>query len=57
MSASLNTMMSSGSGPGPRLMTADTLEGDEVINTSGDKLGKITDIVLDVPSGRVAYWE
>lgn len=42
-------------GPGPRLMTANTLEGDEVINTQGDKLGKISDIMLDVPSGRVAY--
>lgn len=46
---------STGTGPGPRLMTADTLTGDRVINLQGDTLGKITDIMLDVPRGRVAY--
>jgi len=44
-----------GSGPGPRLMTADTLTGDRVINLQGETLGKITDIMLDVPRGRIAY--
>ena len=43
------------SGPGPRLMTADTLEGDKVVNRQGDTLGKVTDIMLDVPRGRIAY--
>lgn len=42
-------------GPGPRLMTADTLIGDQVINHQGDVLGEIEDIMLDVGSGRVAY--
>lgn len=46
---------STGSGPGPRLMTADTLTGDRVINLQGDTLGKISDIMLDVPRGRIAY--
>jgi hypothetical protein len=36
-------------------MAADTLTGDEVRNTSNEKLGEITDIMLDVPTGRVAY--
>ena len=44
-----------GDGPGPEVMAADTLEGDTVVNQSGDKLGEITDIMIDVPSGRVAY--
>ena len=43
------------SGPGPRLMTASTLTGDKVVNRSGDTLGEIGEIMLDVPRGRVAY--
>jgi sporulation protein YlmC with PRC-barrel domain len=42
-------------GPGPRIMAADTLEGDKVVNSAGEDLGEIKDIMLDVPSGRVAY--
>jgi len=36
-------------------MAADTLTGDEVRNGAGEMLGEITDIMLDVPTGRVAY--
>jgi len=43
------------SGPGPRLMTASTLEGDKVINRQGEDLGEIDEIMLDVPRGRIAY--
>lgn len=43
------------SGPGPELMTAATLTGNPVVNSAGDDLGEIEDIMLDVPSGRVAY--
>lgn len=42
-------------GPGPRLMTASTLEGDSVVNQQGETLGKISEIMLDVPQGRIAY--
>jgi len=42
-------------GPGPRVMAASTLEGDNVVNSAGDKLGEISEIMLDVPTGRVAY--
>jgi sporulation protein YlmC with PRC-barrel domain len=42
-------------GPGPHLMTADTLIGNQVINLQGDTLGEIEDIMLDVPNGRIAY--
>src|SRR4051812_5414449 len=42
-------------GPGPRIMAADTLEGDKVKNRAGDDVGTIEHIMLDVPNGRVAY--
>ena len=42
-------------GPGPRIMAADTLEGDDVKNSAGENLGEIEHIMLDVPTGRVAY--
>ena len=42
-------------GPGPRLMTADTLVGDKVVNAYAEKLGVVKDIMLDVESGRIAY--
>ena len=43
------------SGPGPRLMLASTLEGNQVINREGEKLGTVDEIMLDVPMGRIAY--
>ena len=36
-------------------MAAATLAGDEVRNDTDEKLGEITDIMIDVPTGRVAY--
>jgi sporulation protein YlmC with PRC-barrel domain len=42
-------------GPGPEVMAARTLKGDKVINPSGEDLGEIEDIMLDVPGGRIAY--
>ena len=42
-------------GPGPRVMGAGTLSGDEVVNRQGEKLGTIEEIMLDVPTGRIAY--
>ena len=44
-----------GEGPGPEVMAADTLEGDDVINLQGENLGEIKKIMVDVQSGRVAY--
>lgn len=43
------------SGPGPEVMDAATLNGDNVVNAAGDGLGKIEAIMLDVTSGRIAY--
>ena len=42
-------------GPGPELMGASTLTGDEVCNLQGEDVGEITEIMLDVPTGRIAY--
>lgn len=42
-------------GPGPYVMAADTLQGDSVVDPNGDKLGTVAHIMLDVPTGRVAY--
>ncbi|MCK2089178.1 PRC-barrel domain-containing protein [Thauera aromatica] len=42
-------------GPGPHLMGADTLIGNDVYNRQEDDLGEIKEIMLDVHSGRVAY--
>ncbi|MDQ8024285.1 MAG: PRC-barrel domain-containing protein [Moraxellaceae bacterium] len=43
------------SGPGPEIMAADTLAGDDVYSTTGEKLGTIDHIMLDVAQGRIAY--
>src|SRR6202795_72839 len=42
-------------GPGPEVMNAKTLIGDSVVNASGEKLGRIEAIMLDVTTGRIAY--
>lgn len=44
-----------GDGPGPDVMAAATLDGNKVITSDGEHVGKIADIMLDVRSGRVAY--
>lgn len=42
-------------GPGPALMGADTLIGDDVYNQKEENLGDIKEIMLDMRSGKVAY--
>lgn len=44
-----------GDGPGPEIMAAGTLAGDNVVNGKGEDLGEIKEIMIDVPSGQVAY--
>jgi sporulation protein YlmC with PRC-barrel domain len=44
-----------GDGPGPDVMDANTLKGDSVVNDSGESLGKIEAIMLDVTAGKIAY--
>jgi len=42
-------------GPGPSLMGANTLLGNDVYNADGEDLGDIKEFMLDMASGRVAY--
>ncbi|MFL9858675.1 PRC-barrel domain-containing protein [Paraburkholderia madseniana] len=41
-------------GPGPEVMATSTLDGNKVLSTEGDDIGKLKDIMLDVRSGRIA---
>ena len=38
-----------------RVLAASTLAGDSVRNAAGEDLGKLDEIMIDIPSGRVAY--
>jgi sporulation protein YlmC with PRC-barrel domain len=38
-----------------RVLSAGTLAGDRVRNSAGEDLGKVEEIMIDLPSGRVAY--
>lgn len=44
-----------GDGPGPRLMGADTLIGNDVYSRDETDLGDIKEIMLDTASGNVCY--
>ena len=53
-----NTLTGTGSdlqGPGPGLMGADTLIGNNVYNHKDENLGDIKEIMLDMRSGKVSY--
>ena len=45
----------SATGPGPRLMGAHTLLGEEVYGDQEEHLGEIKEIMLDMQTGEVAY--
>lgn len=47
--------MDDSDGPGPQLMGADTLIGNDVYNEAEEDLGDIKEIMLDMATGRVAY--
>jgi sporulation protein YlmC with PRC-barrel domain len=47
--------VSDSGGPGPRLMGAETLIGNDVYNRQDEDLGDIKEIMLDVPAGRISY--
>ncbi|KAF3996321.1 PRC-barrel domain-containing protein [Glaciimonas immobilis] len=42
-------------GPGPDLLGADTLIGNDVCNQAGEDLGDIKELMIDTRSGRVSY--
>ena len=48
-------MYSGGNGPGPALMGADTLLGNDVYNLDDEHLGDIKEFMIDMASGRIAY--
>lgn len=50
-----NEVISDDSGPGPELMGASSLIGNDVYNHSKEDLGDIKEIMLDMESGKIAY--
>src|SRR5471030_1758154 len=42
-------------GPGPHLMGADTLIGEDVYNRQNESLGDIKEIMIDMARGQIAY--
>ena len=46
---------STSDGPGPELMGANTLLGNDVYNKDGEDLGDIKEFMIDMDSGKVAY--
>ena len=42
-------------GPGPGLMGADTLMGNDVYNSQNESLGTIKEFMIEMSSGRIAY--
>jgi len=38
-----------------RVLSASTLAGDRVRNNAGEDLGKIEELMIDIPTGRIAY--
>jgi hypothetical protein len=42
-------------GPGPSLMGADTLLGNDVYNAQNESLGTIKEFMIEMGSGRIAY--
>jgi sporulation protein YlmC with PRC-barrel domain len=49
-----NEIMSSGR-LNSRVLSASTLDDDDIYNLQGEKLGSIKEIMLDINSGRVCY--
>jgi sporulation protein YlmC with PRC-barrel domain len=52
---SLGMYATSTTGPGPALMGANTLLGNDVYNKDGEDLGDIKEFMIDMASGKVAY--
>jgi len=44
-----------GNGPGPALMGANTLLGNDVYNKDGEDLGDIKEFMVDMATGKIAY--
>jgi sporulation protein YlmC with PRC-barrel domain len=44
-----------GSGPGPALMGADTLIGNDVYNSANESLGSIKELMIEMSTGKISY--
>lgn len=44
-----------GAGPGPEVMAASSLDGTKAFSSDGEHVGKISEIMLDVRRGCIAY--
>ncbi|MGB4062298.1 MAG: PRC-barrel domain-containing protein [Azonexus sp.] len=53
--ATINTDLVSAGRLGSRVLSASTLEGDDVYNLQGEKLGGIKEFMLDIENGKVRY--
>jgi sporulation protein YlmC with PRC-barrel domain len=42
-------------GPGPALMGAETLLGNDVYNTADEKLGTIKELMIEMATGKISY--
>jgi sporulation protein YlmC with PRC-barrel domain len=51
----LNKNIEDTNGPGPQIMGANTLIGNDVYNRQEEDLGDIKEIMLDMESGKIAY--
>jgi sporulation protein YlmC with PRC-barrel domain len=55
MNDKINTETINTSSRGSRLLSASTLSSDDVVNTKGEKLGSIKELMLNIESGKVCY--
>jgi sporulation protein YlmC with PRC-barrel domain len=44
-----------GNGPGPTIMGADTLIGNDVYNMQDESLGSIKELMIEMSTGRISY--
>lgn len=42
-------------GPGPQVLSASSIDSEDVVNAQGEDLGEIKELMIDIQSGRVAY--
>ena len=40
-------------GPGPQVVSCAEIAGEAVVNTAGEPLGRLEQLLVDVPSGRI----
>lgn len=55
MNDMINTAVIKAGRLGSRVLSASTLDGDDVYDTKGEKLGSIKEFMLDIENGKVSY--